>query len=425
MSNVTIPLGAMKGILSYNIDNNIALQERGEHPIAIGIVGQAGDGKTAIVEQLAKERNMGFKSLVLSQLEEAGDLIGYPIKEFECQVAKQVKDKDGNVKMQVLPNTMWLNEKQLESPSKGMMYRQTGKTRMSYAIPSWVPEYNENGTIFLLDDMSRANPILLQSIMEVIYKQETPAWKLPKKTTVVITSNPDDGKYNVSSMDPAQMGRFIGFNVTWDQDAWLKWAEEYGLDGRCINFVMSYANELFGMDDDGNRICSPRTFVMFSNIISGVKDWDNPESLNFITTISHGCFQDEGGRFSKMFNAFIRNKMHLMIQPKEMLLESWSTLRDKLENALYDSNGMYRPDIASMLERRFSNFVCAWLKSDDKTPISKVEDRIKDFLETEEKGNRRLFTQDLFYHMLKVITSDNKRQTNKLMFNPKIAKIIS
>ena len=68
MSNVTIPLGAMKGILSYNIDNNIALQERGEHPIAIGIVGQAGDGKTAIVEQLAKERNMGFKSLVLSQL---------------------------------------------------------------------------------------------------------------------------------------------------------------------------------------------------------------------------------------------------------------------------------------------------------------------------------------------------------------------
>ena len=217
----------------------------------------------------------------------------------------------------------------------------------------------------------------------------------------------------------------MNFDVAWDENAWMQWAEKANVDGRCINFVASYSNELFNADDEGNRICNPRSFVMFADMISGVKDWDNADSLNFISTIAKGCFKDEGSKFSQMFAAFLRNKMHLLIQPKDMLLGGWDRVKSTMESALYDSTGQYRPDIASLLERRFANYVNAWLESDDKTPISKVKDRILEFMDNEEKGGKRLFNKDLYYHMLKSITSDHKNQTNKLLFEPKIAKALA
>lgn len=261
--------------------------------------------------------------------------------------------------------------------------------------------------------------------MELILTQRYTSWSLPKKTTIVLTNNPDDGSNNVNSLDEAQRTRFLNFDVAWDQDAWSQWAERASVDGRCINFVMSYSDELFNADEEGNRICNPRSFVMFANMISGVKDWDDAESLSFIQTIAKGCFKDEGSRFAAMFAAFLRNKMHLLIQPKDMLLGSWDRVKGILDSTVYDSNGQYRPDIASLLERRFSNYVNAWLDSDDKTPIAKVKDRILEFIDVEQKGGRRLFNKDLFLHMIKTITSDHKNQTNKLLFEPKIAAILS
>lgn len=261
--------------------------------------------------------------------------------------------------------------------------------------------------------------------MDLILEQKYVSWSFPKKTTIVLTNNPDDGTNNVNSLDEAQRTRFLNFEIDWDQDVWARWAEGVGLDGRCINFVLSYANELFSADDEGNRICNPRSFVMFANTIAGVKDWDTADNQAFISKIAQGCFKDEKGRFSKMFLSFIRNKMHLLIQPKEMLLGGWDKVKSTLESTVYDSDGKYRPDIASILERRFANFVNSWLDSKEETPISKVKDRMIDMIDNEDKGGKRLFNKDLLYHMIKTITSEHKNQTNKLMFEPKIATIIS
>lgn len=369
---------------------------------------------------------MGFTKINVAQLEEAGDLIGFPLKEYECQVLKRVKKEDGTFSVSVLPKTVWVNEKQLdEGPGNNMKYRQTGKTRMGYAKPAWVPEYNENGNIVLFDDYVRGNPQLLQACMDLVLEQKYVSWSTPKKTTYILTNNPDDGTNNVNCLDEAQRSRFMNFEVDFDVNAFMAWAEKAGIDGRCINFVASYYQELFNADDQGNHICNPRSFVMFSNMIQGIKDWDNPDSLEFINTIAKGCFKDEGGKFAGMFSAFLRHKMHLLIQPKEMLLGGWDKVKDTLETTLYDSNGQYRPDIASLLERRFVNYVSAWLQSDEDTPISKVKDRILNFIDNSDKKGKLLFNKDLFYHMIKSITSDNKRQTNRLLFEPKIAKIIS
>ena len=424
MATSVVKMDEVKNLINYTIDNNLELEKNGAMPIAISLEATAGIGKTSIVKQVAEDRSMGFTKINMAQLEEAGDLIGFPCTEYECQILQKYMDGK-EVKVKVLPNTVWVNQKQLdEGPGTNMKYRQTGKTRMSYAKPAWVPEYNEHGNICLLDDYVRANPQLLQACMDLILEQKYVSWSLPKKTTIILTNNPDDGTNNVSSLDEAQKTRFLNFEVSFDTNAWLKWAENAKVDGRCINFVASYSGELFNADDEGNRICNPRSFVMFANMIGGIKDWDKPENLAFISTISKGCFKDEGGRFSKMFTSFIRNKMHLIIQPKDMLLGAWDRISGILESTLYDTDGQYRPEIASLLERRFSNYVLAWLGSDEDTPIKKVKDRIMDFLDNAAKRGKMLFNKDLMYHMLKTITSEHKAQTNKLLYEPRIAQIL-
>lgn len=420
----TISLSEVKNLINYTIDNNLKLQEEGKTPIAIGLEATAGIGKTSILEQVAQERGMTITKLNFAQLEEVGDLIGYPSIEYECQIAKRIKDKDGNVKIQVLPGTVWLTAKQIDSQDKSLT-RQTGKTRMGYAKPAWVPEYNENGTLCILDDYVRSSPQLLQSCMDLILTQKYISWSLPKKTTIALTNNPDNGTSNVNSLDEAQSSRFLNYNIEWSESAWAEWAEKAGIDGRCINFVLSYSKELFGEDEEGNKICNPRSFVMFTNMIAGIKDWENPKNLSFISLIAKGCFKDEDNRFSQMFSSFIRNKMHLLIQPKEMLLGNWDKIRSTVESAIYDTNGQYRADIASLLERRFTNFVNAWLDSDEKTPISKVQERLIDFIDNPANGGKTLFNKDLFYHMIRSITSNHKNQTNKLLFEPKIAQMLS
>lgn len=421
----TISMSEVKNLLNYTIDNNIRLQEAGKTPIAIALEASAGIGKTSVLKQVAEERGMTFCKVSMHELEETGDILGMPQVEYECQLARRVKDADGSPKMQVLPGTTWLNANQLGSQNRDIAVRQTGKTRMGYAKPAWVPEYNENGTLCVLDDYVRANPQLLQSCMELILTQKYTSWSLPKKTTICLTNNPDDGNSNVNSLDEAQKTRFLSFSVAWSQDAWARWAEKAGVDGRCINFVLSYSDELFRDDEEGNRICNPRSFTMFADMISGLDDWDDAKNLAFITTVASGCFHDDNGRFSQMFTSFLRNKMHVIIQPKEMLLGEWSKVRDTMEKTLYDSNGQYRPDIASLLERRFVNFVDAWLASKETTPIAKVKDRILDFIRNEEKGGKLLFNRDLYYHMVKNITSGHRNQTNKLLFEPEIAGILS
>lgn len=69
----TIPMDEAKTLINYAIDNNLALEEVGEVPIAISLEASAGIGKTSIVRQIAEDRGMGFTKINMAQLEEAGD----------------------------------------------------------------------------------------------------------------------------------------------------------------------------------------------------------------------------------------------------------------------------------------------------------------------------------------------------------------
>ena len=176
MANLNeMTISEFTGVFNYLLDNNKTLEEKGLTPIAVGLEGEAGIGKTAVVEQVAKKRGMTYCKINLSQLEEVGDLVGFPMKE----ILLQWKTKEGQSK------TRWWPESLLDKVPQGVQV--TSTTRMGYAAPSWLPrEENENGCILLLDDYTRANSLFMQATMELINTASYISWKLPKNTTVVL-----------------------------------------------------------------------------------------------------------------------------------------------------------------------------------------------------------------------------------------------
>lgn len=425
----TLKMSEVKKLLNFTIDNNITLQENGNVPIALSIEATAGIGKTSIIEEVARDRGMQCVKLSLHEMDEPGDLLGFPEVRYECQIAKAKTDAngkavlvDGKPKYELLPKTAFLTMKQIDSPTPGVKYRQTGVSKMYYAKPAWVPDYDPNGTIVIMDDYVRANPQLLQACMEFILTQKYTSWSLPKKTTIFLTNNPDNGSFNVNSLDIAQRSRFLNYGVAFDVNAWAEWAERAKVDSRCINFVMQNHEALFNEDAEGNIICNPRSFVMFARMIQGVNDWDSDEGRSFINMIASGCFFDENDRFAKMFDLFIKAKMHLIITPEKMLKGAWNDVKAELEALLYDNGGnRFRPEIASLLEKRFANYVNAWLESDSKTPVKTVVDRLLQL----RRNNKTLFTEDHFYHMIKSITSQHKNQTRMILMEPELARVVN
>ena len=141
MSQVQLNVDELKGFLKHIVNNNQYIQAEGKVPVAINVEGDAGLGKTSAVKQLATEMNMDIIKLNLSQIEELGDLIGFPFKEFE------MVREDGLTK--------WVQESLMETYIKNR-YKPTANSRMSHAAPEWIQGKGEGGFL-ILDDYTRAD----------------------------------------------------------------------------------------------------------------------------------------------------------------------------------------------------------------------------------------------------------------------------
>jgi len=97
MQKVSLNSNELKGFLTHIINNNQHIQEQGKTPVSIEVVGESGIGKTSSILQLAKETNLNFVKLNLAQIEELGDLVGFPIRQFEVTNGTETKYVDENV----------------------------------------------------------------------------------------------------------------------------------------------------------------------------------------------------------------------------------------------------------------------------------------------------------------------------------------
>ena len=93
MAQVNLNIDELNGFVNHIIKNNRFLQEQGKNPVAVEVVGESGIGKTSAVLDLAKENELDFVKLNLAQIEELGDLVGFPVRQFQMYKEKQVQKK--------------------------------------------------------------------------------------------------------------------------------------------------------------------------------------------------------------------------------------------------------------------------------------------------------------------------------------------
>lgn len=384
---VVLNTSELKNFIKHIVNNNRYLQENNKRPVAINIEGESGLGKTSTILQIADELQMQCVKLNLSQLEEIGDLVGFPMKEHQMVKADITKWVTESVMPQYIQNG----------------YKPTGEKRMTHAAPEWIQGKKEGG-LLILDDWTRADLRFVQAVMEIIDRQEYISWKLPKDWHVILTSNPDNGEYLVNSIDSAQRTRFITAELKFDIDCWAKWAEENDIDSRCINFLLMNPELVKG---DIN----PRSITTFFNSISSIKSFES--ELPLIQMIGEGSV---GLEFSTLFTTFINNKLDEMVSPKEIITSSdWDKIEDKLRRSMFDGDH-YRADISSLMATRIANFTSVYAQTN---PITdKIVDRIKQVIKAE-----NLFALDLHYFIIRNIIHSNKTKFQKLLLDSEIVKL--
>ena len=389
MNEVNLNIDELQDFVGHIIKNNRHLQGQGKKPVAIEVVGESGIGKTTSIMDMTAAHGLDFVKLNLAQIEELGDLVGFPIKQFQMW-----KEVDGQKRGK------WVDEVAVNDHST-LGFKTTGKSRMSYSAPEWIADKKQGG-VLLLDDWNRADTRFIQACMELVDRQTYISWTLPKDWHIILTANPDNGDYMVNSVDAAQKTRYITANLKFDVNVWGRWAEENGIDTRCINFLLMHP-ELVTQETNARSIST------FFNSISSIKSFE--DQLPLIQMIGEGSV---GNEFASMFTTFINNKLDKLVTPREIVLGKAEQVLPQLSECI-GSGDSYRADIASLLATRIANFSVAFSKTDTVNP--KMQERLVNLC------TGSYFTDDLKYLVVRTIYTGNKSKFNQMMMNPAIIKM--
>jgi len=448
MNKVELSAKEIKDYLEYVVTNNQHIQAQGKTPIAVEIVGESGLGKTSISLQLAKTMGLNHVKLNLAQIEELGDLIGFPMRQFQmrkggvaqaaiagkpatpaipalparvvrkafmeggvkvvkninvpAQAAQPAKAATPGRAASVSGETKWIDEVAVDQYTK-LGYEFTEQKRMSYCAPEWIADKKDGGFL-ILDDWNRADTRFLQAVMDLIDRQEYISWKLPKNWHIVLTANPDDGKYIVQAQDVAQQTRYMSTVMKWDLECWAEWAETHGIDSRCINFMLMH-------EEIVKDAVNPRSLTNFFNSISSIEDFE--ERMPLIQNLGEGSV---GPEVATMFNVFINNRMDKWMTPKDILeTKDDQVVLDALEG-MFGTGDDKRADIACVLTTRLINYTLHFAENNP-VPME-IIDRLTMLIKAND-----IFTDDLKYILVKKILNGNKQKFQKLLIDTEVQEL--
>ena len=389
---------ATKEHITQYIANCETQIKKGYRPTSLCVEGKAGIAKTSLLKQIAKEHGYKLHQINAAMIDDLGHLTGFPQKQYQIEFTSTEGD--------VIERQMrWIPaEFSQDAIAEGGKY--TGEGRMSYAVPHWLKEIHaDDKFILLLDDFTRGLPMVMQACMTLVEEYEYGSWALPKNSIIMLTTNPDNGEYSVSSLDIAQKTRMRYVEMIFDVDSWAQWAESESLDGRCINFVLNN-RELFSEKHDGiggGKEYNARIMTKFFNDIGCLPDFS--KSLGYVKICGDGSV---GNGFTDHFITFVNNKMDLLPNPKD-LLKMDKEKGQAMLNAVcgnYKVKDSYNPATASIMASRLTNFVIygehdKWGKDENQ----KVLDLIL----------HNSFAEDLKFFMARQFMSDRaKQQSAKL-----------
>ncbi len=207
----------------------------------IMLVGKHGIGKSKILSNYFSEQKTKVITLFLGQMSDPGDLIGLPHKD-----------------------------------------ETTGKT--DFMPPHWFPIDNEPIVLFL-DELNRARPEILQTVMDLTLNKTLAGKKLPEGSRIISAVN-DGEEYQLTDLDPALVSRFNIYNFTPTASEWLLWASKNKIDKRIIEFIQENPSSLDPMSIDEGLEKTPdrRAWEKVSDVLKNL-DTNNIQTKKILAGI--------------------------------------------------------------------------------------------------------------------------------------------
>ena len=288
--------------------NQEAEDEGSDERFATCIWGHSGIGKTAVVKQHCKEpvewngkKYDGYNviDVPLAQFEEMGDLHGMP--ERHVLMTKENGEKAER----------WVPEATAQGYLQdGWKLDHHSGVRTMYAPPDWVPR-EPGPAILLLDDWNRASQRIVKGVMQLLQNYGMVSWKLPPGCNIVLTANPDEQDYLVTSLDPAILTRIRSVTMKHDAKEWSVWAAGAKIDPRVISFVLQYPEMMIGSERT-----NPRTLAAAGRAVRRIKDLTNKENIRRFKMQASAVLDEE--TVSSML-VFMQRDVELVVEPQQIL----------------------------------------------------------------------------------------------------------
>ncbi len=473
MSNqVHLNIDELKTFLTHIVKNNRFLQESGKPAVAVEVVGESGIGKTSSALQLANELGLNLVKLNLAQIEELGDLVGFPIRQFQLchttavsgatktiEVPKTIKVPKMVKVKQLEPQTRVVKKQVLEG-DKLVMKDVTITTQVMVDVEKeeMVDEVvMEKQEVPVEADSSNSECIWVDehAIQEYTKRGYSftgqkrmsycpPEWIADKQgggLLILDDWNRADIRFIQAVMELVDRQEYISWKMPKDWHIILTANPDNGqylvnsIDNaqrtRFISVNLKFDVEVWSrwaeqQTIDGRCInflmmhpelvgekVNPRSITTFFNSISSIPDFANPDALALIQMIGEGSV---GPEFSTMFTSFIYNKLDKLISPKDILLhENEAYIVGEFRNCV-GKDSDYRADIASVLTNRLINYTLHYAETNSIT--QKEINRLIRFATDEET-----LASDLQYVLVKKVINGNKQKFQKIMTDQKVMEM--
>lgn len=286
----------------------------------------------------------------LANYEEMGDLLGLPSR----HICMEYKGED-NHKIEE-----WVPEQCVDGYKNiGWKFLPQRGVKTFCAPPAWVPQ-EPGPSILLFDDWNRASLRIIKGVMQLLQTYGTVTWKLPPGSHIVLTGNPDDQDYQVTSLDKAIITRLRNCTMKFDAREWSVWAQNSELDPRGITWGLQNFESMIGKEQT-----NPRTLSEVFRITKDIGDLtDKKNEINFRRVAS--SLLDEDTVTAMMI--YMQRDVGLVAEPEKIL--SWSTVNgrtidDYVSSLMSNKNGAERrTDIVGVLcDRLF-----AWIHQESVVP---------------------------------------------------------
>lgn len=199
------------------------------------IVGDAGIGKSALVNEVAQKMGAQLFTTVVS-LSEKGDL--------------------------AIPVPPLTAESFVETTNYGRLANvQFGYSETLISIIKYAEANPAQPIIWFLDEFNRGTQAVQSELMNLVLQRQINALHLPATVMIILAENPDntmqgfeDREYGVATGDAAIKDRTVRLVMTTSPQEWLSWAKQRQLNNLVIDYLTQYPQQLMVNDPENEDL---------------------------------------------------------------------------------------------------------------------------------------------------------------------------